>query len=75
MQDKTLAKHAAHLVAALLDPHEGVATETLSQEVRDALAALRDELAEAGYLAPYRLDNGSFGVSARNIEGSELRTA
>ena len=39
---------AAHLIAAMRDPNQGEAEETLSLEVKDSLEALEEELDQAG---------------------------
>ena len=54
--DQTILKSAAHLVAALLDPKQGVRVNELTPELQDSIDALKDELGVM--LDPYRAGNG-----------------
>jgi hypothetical protein len=53
---------AAHLVAAMRDPSEGMAADSLSFEVRDSLDGLQEELDRAGLLTAYKRNGGYLGV-------------
>ena len=53
---------AAHLVAALLDPREGVDLAGASLEVQHSVQMLRGQLDALGMLEPYRRDGGGLGV-------------
>lgn len=59
---ESIAKDAAHLVAAILDPAEGLDQASLPLEVRDTLTELLCRLRSAGLMEAYRLGSGGYGV-------------
>jgi hypothetical protein len=58
---KTLVS-AAHLVAEMRDPNEGLAADSLPLEVRDSLEMLQEELDQAALLVVYKRDDGELGI-------------
>lgn len=57
--DEALCKNAAHLIAAI---YEEMDLEALPNEARDGVEALRSELDAAGYMEPFKREDGSVGV-------------
>ena len=63
INDIKIAKSAAHLVAALLNPAQGMQVNRLPLEVRDSIEFLREDLSL--YIEPYRAADGFVVGSVR----------